>query len=624
VNSKTVQNIGQWLLKGLTVPEGPHGESEDTHAWWKVMCLTGVDYFSTLAYQPGIAFLAAGALSPVATLILVLVTLFAAYPVYSRVAEQSPNGQGSISMLERLFPNWSGKMFVLCLLGFAATDFLITITLSAADGIAHLIRNPFVPPWLHHQVGLTLVLLALLGTIFLKGFKEAIRIAVFLVAIYLVLNTIVLSVAVAAVLKHPEVMTGWKRQLWHQHGSVWSMFGVSVIIFPKLALGLSGFETGVAVMPLISGERIRNAKKLLFTAALIMSVFLIASGFVTTVLIEPVAFQSGGDANGRALAYLAHRYLGSVFGTIYDLSTMAILSFAGASAMAGLLNLVPRYLPRYGMAPDWARASRPLVLVFVLISFLVTLIFDASVDAQGGAYATGVLVLMSSAAIAVTISFWTSRKRWVFLLISVVFAYTTFSNVVQRPEGIKIATVFIGLIIVTSLISRAFRSTELRIREVVLDDASRAFLSDDQDQVIRLVSHRPAVRSVEEYEARLSLARRAHNLGSNEQLLFLEIDAVDCSDFEASLRVTGVCVGRHKILRAVSPAVPNAIAAILIHVRDVTGKVPHIYFKWTEGNPVGQMFHFLAFGEGDVPPVTHEVLRHCIADPHQRPFVHLT
>jgi hypothetical protein len=239
VNSKAVQNIGQWLLQGLTVPEGPHGESQDTHAWWKVMCLTEVDYFSTLGYQPGIAFLAAGALSPVATLILVLVTLFAAYPVYSRVAEQSPNGQGSISMLERLFPNWTGKMFVLCLLGFAATDFLITITLSAADGTAHLIRNPFVPSWLHHQVGLTLVLLGLLGAIFLKGFKEAIGIAVFLVAIYLALNTIVVSVAVAEVLKQPEAMIGWEQRLWHNHGSIWPMLGLSVIIFPKLALDSS-------------------------------------------------------------------------------------------------------------------------------------------------------------------------------------------------------------------------------------------------------------------------------------------------------------------------------------------------------------------------------------------------
>ena len=587
------------------------------------MCLTGVDYFSTLGYQPGIAFLAAGALSPIATLILVLVTLFAAYPVYSRVAEQSPNGQGSISMLERLFPNWTGKVFVLCLLGFAATDFT-TITLSAADGTAHLIRNPLVPQWLHHQEGLTLLLLGLLGAIFLKGFKEAIGIAVFLVAIYLALNLVVVSVAVVEVLKHPQVITGWKQQLWHQHGSVWLMLAVSLILFPKLALGLSGFETGVAVMPLIRGDRIRNTEKLLLTAALIMSVFLIASGFVTTVLIEPAAFQLGGDANGRALAYLAHRYLGSVFGTIYDLSTMAILSFAGASAMAGLLNLVPRYLPRYGMAPDWARASRPLVLVFVAISFLVTLIFHAGVDAQGGAYATGVLVLMSSAAIAVTISVWTSWMRWGFLLISVVFAYTTFSNIVQRPEGIKIATIFIGLIIVSSLISRAFRSTELRIREIVLDDASREFLLRDHDQVIRLISHRPIHRSMEEYESQDALARMAHNLRSNEQLLFLEIHRVDSSDFEASLRVTGICVGRYRILRASSPAVPNAIAAILIHIRDITGRLPHVYFNWTEGNPIGHMFRFLIFGEGDVPPVTHEVLRHSIADPQQRPFVHLT
>ena len=153
---------------------------------------------------------------------------------------------------------------------------------------------------------------------------------------------------------------------------------------------------------------------------------------------------------------------------------------------------------------------------------------------------------------------------------------------------------------------------------------AESFYQQDQDQVVRVISHRPAARSVEEYDARDALARRAHNLSANEQLLFLEIDPIDSSEFEASLRVTGVCVGRHKILRAISPAVPNAIAAILIHIQDVTGKVPHIYFKWTEGNPVGQMFRFLAFGEGDVPPVTHEVLRHCIADPHQRPFVHLT
>jgi hypothetical protein len=622
--TSTLQKAEQWLLQDLQIPHGPHGKFDDTHRWWKAMCLTGVDYFSTLGYQPGIAFLAAGALSPIATLILVLVTLFAAYPVYSKVAEQSANGQGSISMLERLFPSWRGKVFVLCLLGFAATDFIITITLSAADGTAHLIENPFLPPWLHHQMMLTLLLLAVLGAIFFKGFKEAIGLAVVLVAVYLVLNAIVLAVALAEVLKHPHLISGWEQQLWKQHGNIPVMIGVSLILFPKLALGLSGFETGVAVMPLISGDRIRNTKKLLRTAALIMSVFLIASSFVTSILIEPRAFQPGGPANGRALAFLAHRYLGSVFGTVYDLSTIGILSFAGASAMAGLLNLVPRYLPRYGMAPDWARASRPLVLVFTVISFIVTVIFRADVDAQGGAYATGVLVLMSSAAIAVTISIWNRWQRWGFLLASLVFIYTTLSNMVQRPEGIKIAALFIALTIVTSMTSRALRSTELRVCDIQLDATCHAFINDDKDHVIRLIAHRPQNVSEEEYDRLDAIARFAHNLHPDEQLFFLEIERADSSEFEASLQVHGVCLGRHKIFRSSSPSVPNAVAGILIHFRDLTGTLPHAYFKWIEGNPVMNMFRFLFFGEGDVAPVAHEILRKNISDSKQRPFVHVT
>ncbi|MFB9485549.1 amino acid transporter, partial [Streptomyces filamentosus] len=429
--------------------------------WWRVMCLTGVDYFSTLGYQPGIAALAAGLLSPIATIVLVIVTLAGALPVYRRVAEESPHGEGSIAMLSRLLSFWKGKLFVLTLLGFAATDFLITITLSAADASTHLVENPHLESALHDkQVIITMILIALLGAVFLKGFLEAIGVAVALVAIYLGLNAVVVVTGLYQVLTEGHVVTDWTAALTQEHGNVFVMIGVALIVFPKLALGLSGFETGVAVMPHVKGDagdtearptgRIRDTKKLLTTAALIMSVFLICTSFITTVLIPHEEFESGGKANGRALAYLAHEYLGNAFGTVYDVSTIAILWFAGASAMAGLLNLMPRYLPKYGMAPHWARAVRPMVIVFTLVAFLVTWIFDADVDAQGGAYATGVLVLICSAAIAVTIAARKAGQRgWTigFGTISVVFLYTTVVNVIERPDGVKIGACFIAGII---------------------------------------------------------------------------------------------------------------------------------------------------------------------------------
>jgi hypothetical protein len=338
--------FADWLLSDIRIPKGIYSQPDVVHPWWRVMCLTGVDYFSTLGYQPGIAFLAAGLLSPIATLILVLVTLFGALPVYSRVAEASPNGQGSIGMLEKLFPKWSGKSFVLILLGFATTDFIITMTLSAADAAAHFLQNPFTPDVLKSQMAVTLALLALLAGIFLKGFKEAIGVAVILVGVYLALNVVVAAVAIREVMRHSEMIPNWENALFAEHSNPLAMIGISLVLFPKLALGLSGFETGVAVMPLISGEdsaaRIRNTRRLLRTAAVIMSVFLMATSVVTTLLIAPGKFREGGEANGRALAYLAHKYLGDSFGSVYDVSTILILGFAGASAMAGLLNLIPR------------------------------------------------------------------------------------------------------------------------------------------------------------------------------------------------------------------------------------------------------------------------------------------
>ena len=626
--------MNRWFFEGLREPVGAHVRQVHQYPWWQVMCLTGVDYFSTLGYQPGIAFLAAGFLSPIATFILILLTLFGALPIYRLVAENSPNGQGSISMLEELLPRWRGKTFVLCLLGFAATDFVITITLSAADATAHVIGNPFFPEAFHHQMGMTLVLLALLSAVFLKGFKEAIGLAVGIVGVYLVLNIAVIGRALAEVVQHPDYLPRWRDQLFTQHSNPMMMLVAAFLVFPRLALGLSGFETGVAVMPLVKGGmdpegaipgRIENTKKMLSTAAIVMSILLLGSSIVTTLLIPAEAFEKGGAASGRALAYLAHELFGEGFGTVYDLSTISILWFAGASAMAGLLNLVPKYLPRYGMAPEWTKATRPLVLLFTAIMFLITWLFRADVDAQAGAYATGVLVLMTSGAVAVTLLIWKQkpRQRLAFVAITLVFVYTTVTNIIERPDGVKIASWFIVTIIVTSLISRVARSTELRIRGVHTDLAADRFISEAADSPVRIIANRPNTGLPEEYERKLRDAQDSHHLSPGERVLFVEVRPGDVSEFALTLDVKGINVGGHHVLRCVSPAIPNAIAALLLYCRDKTGKIPHAYFGWTEGNPIVYLMKFLAFGEGDTAPVTREVLRQAEPNPLRRPRIHV-
>ena len=616
--------------------DGTSHKAHTPHRWWQVMCLTGVDYFSTLGYQPGIAFVAAGALSPIATLILVSLTLFGALPIYGRVAAESPHGQGSISMLESLLSRWKGKLFVLALLGFAATDFVITITLSAADATEHIIHNPFVEEhfkFLDHPVGVTLLLITILAAVFLKGFKEAIGIAVFLVLVYLLLNLFVIATGIYEIALHPTLLSDWQSSLWYtatgsgvEPRGVLMVLGLSLLVFPKLALGLSGFETGVAVMPLIDSQnRIEKTRKMLRTAALLMSFFLICSSFVTTLLIPAAEFQEGGKAQGRALAFIAHEYLGEMFGTAYDISTILILWFAGASAMAGLLNIVPRYLPRYGMAPDWARATRPLVIVFALICFTITIIFNADVEAQGGAYATGVLVLMSSAAIAVTISAWRREQsaKWAFLIISLVFGYTTITNIVERPDGIKIATFFIFGIVLASFISRAMRTTEIRIEKIQFDETAERFIRELAEGDLRIVTNRREGGEIEEYRFKEHEKRIDNHIPSSDPVLFYEIDVSDASEFTGQIKVSGVDVGGYKILRTHAPAVPNAIAALLLHLRDMTGKIPHVYFGWSEGNPIQYLIRYLLFGEGDTAPVTREILRQAEPDPELRPSVHV-
>jgi len=595
------------------------------------MCLTGVDYFSTLGYQPSIAFLAAGFLSPIATLILVLVTLLGALPAYARVAELSPNGQGSIAVLEERLPRWRGKALVLCLLGFAATAFVITITLSAADAAAHIIENPFALALAPYPVPVTLALIAALGVVFIRGLKEAVWVAVILVAIYIALNLIVIAHGLAFIAAHPEAVTGWRDRLLLQQPNYGMAVLGALLVFPRLALGLSGFETGVAVMPLVHADgetdaarlksRIRNTKKLLALAATIMSVMLVGSSIVTTLLIEPEAFQARGEADGRALAYIAHRDFGDLFGTAYDLVTITILWFAGASAMAGLLNLIPRYLPRYGMAPEWARAERPLILIITAIAFLVTIAFRADVNAQAGAYATGVLVLITSVAFAATIA--TPDARLAFGVVFCVFAYTTLVNIAERPEGLTIAFWFITAMVVTSLVSRVMRSTELRATGMRYDATAEQIVKAATGAPLRITANRPDTGRLEEYDHKLEEARQAHHLPPDAVVVFLEVYPGDVSAFSGELLVWGKTVGGHKVLATSSPAIPNAIAAILLDLRDRTGVSPHAYFGWTEGNPITYLLRFLAFGEGDTAPVAREVLRQAEPNPERRPRIHI-
>jgi hypothetical protein len=592
-----------------------------THPWWKVIWLTGVDYFSTLGYQPGIALLAAGAVAPIATVILVAVTLFGALPVYIQVAKRSYAGQGSIAMLENLLEGWKGKLLVLVLLGFAATDFVITMTLSAADAAKHAIENPFLHPMLgERQILVTLVILTVLAIVFLKGFSEAIGLAAAAALPYLALNLLVLGRGAWEIMAHPGLLAEWHSALAAK-GDFPLLIAGALLVFPKLALGLSGFETGVTVMPLIEGGekdreqtpraggvpmgRIANTTKLLMSAAVIMSGMLVLSSLVTTLLIAPADYREGGKASGRAIAFLAHRYLGPAFGTVYDMSTILILSLAGASAMAGLLHLIPRYLPRFGMAPRWAALSRPLILVLFAIDIIITLIFRASVEAQSGAYATGVLVLILSAAFAATLALWRQRSWGLafymgFLLL--VFAYTLADNCLERPDGLIIGTVFTLLLMLTCGLSRSIRSVEFRIPEGYFTDVESWRIGPElRGKKVQLV---PIAGSSAEAR-RKKRDEIARHYGVHGPFLFLHVNLLDnrsefSSPLEVSLRKEGDdYVG--EVFGAV--AIANAIA----YVSEVIDPIS-IFIGLTRRNLMAQAIRYLLFGEGETGLIVYTIL----------------
>lgn len=650
-------------------PRGTKAAEQHHHyPWWLIMCLCGVDYFSTLGYQPSIAFEGAGTLAPLATLVLVCVTLFGALPIYSHVAGETPDGVGSIGMIERMFRGWGAKIVVLVLIGFAATDFVITKTLSAADAAAHLISNPLyaghVPWWMMGQMTVTMFLLVMLGAMFLKGYGEVVGLATVLVIAFLGLSFLIIAASLWYLFTHPTLLPQWIAEIssghYHLEHAPLSGSGagvaaaIAVLVFPKLALGLSGFETGVLHIHLVRGTeqdphdqaaRIANTRRMLLVAALIMSALLIGSSLVTgtgtlippeELRLEPVK----GKAMDRALAYLAHGesphaispLFGNVFGTIYDISTVLILWFAGASAMGGLLNMVPRYLPRYGMAPEWAGAYSPLVIAFTFINLIVTLAFRADVSAQGGAYATGVLVLMTSACIASLIhelrrkpephhGWALQAQRIGFGLITLVFVYTTIANILERPDGIIIASIFIACVLAISFTSRAWRSDELRLKEFrFADDADRMLWTDivHEGAFRVLVPHRPGSRSLAEKEAEI---RKKHRIPESVPLVFLEVHYGDVSEFQNAPIISARQEGNRFVIVARDVvSVSHTIAQIAMEMSK--GGAPlDVVFGWSKGSSFQLALNYVLFGQGDVPNRVVDLLDKALPDPDRRPTV---
>jgi hypothetical protein len=492
------------------------------------------------------------------------------------------------------------------------------MTLSAADAATHATENPFLHPIVGDQrMLLTLLLLAALAIVFLVGFKEAIELATAVCVPYLILNAVVLVRMLYVAAAQPHLLRHWQNALT-VHGD-WSHVAlVATLLFPRLALGLSGFETGVSVMPLIRGNaddenqpqpegRIRNTRKLLTTAAVIMSVMLLLSSFVTTLLIPPEAYREGGPASGRAIAYLAHQYLGNAFGSVYDFSTILILWFAGASAMAGLLHLIPRYLPRVGMAPQWVAYARPLVLVLFAADVIITLIFRANVDAQGGAYATGVLVLMSSAAVAAAISLIRERRFPLGLYCSavvIVFAYTTLANIYERRDGIIIASFFIFFIMTVSGISRYARATELRVEGYYFCDAESEALWNE------LITKKVNMIPVRSFQPGV-LKSRAQKVKKHYQIegpmAFIHVQLLDNrSEFLSPIEIkVRMDEGRYLIEASQAVAIANAIAFLSELIRP-----SGMFMGLSRQNLMRQSMRYFLLGEGEAGLMVYTILQH--------------
>ncbi len=651
-------------------------------AWPWVLCVVGLDYLSSLAYQPSVAFSVAGILAPVVTLGVVAATLFLVAPLYCYLAGRSPHGSGSTGLLERLVPGWFGKLMVLTLLGFAATDLVFTRTFSAADAAEHLLHSPLTP-WQdalngacdqcgrlagelppevaghahglnNRRVVITLVLLIVgsaVAWVFRRGVTRGlVRMAVVCTVAYLALSGIVIGSGIAYLADHPELVEDWwaavQAGTWKPGvtprpvNDWWPFVLACVVLFPKLALGLSGYELALTSMPLVKGDRtdtpshprgrIRNTRLLLVTAALLMSVLLLASTLVTTVLIPADALAADGRAANRALAYLAHGQplagdvdpaavsplFGPWFGAAYDLAAVTVLTLAGVTVVIGMRHLIPPYLYRLGMDWKWSQRWGVLMYLFVFVKLGVTYAYGADPDAQRGAYLTGVLSVFTFASLAAVIDVWKKRRGWWtplrlspwWVLCLAAFAASTAVVVRAQPGGAKMALWFIGLTLGVSVVTRFFRTTELRFRGFEFADEQSRHLWEDvvtRDYPV-IVPVRPDGPSLAAKEEEI---RKFHRLPPEMPVLFLMAELADPSDFY-HLPLMRVAREDGRVVAHISrcASAPHVIAAAALEVAK-HGVVPEVHFGWSGENPLTANLHFVLFGHGNVPWMVYELIQ---------------
>ena len=655
-------------------------------AWPLVLGLVGLDYFSTLAYQPSIAFEAAGLLAPLATAAVVLLTLLGALPVYAYVAGKSPPGQGSAAMLERLVDGWRGKFLILVLLGFVATNFVFTRTLSTADAAVHILNHPN-PSWQRtlnewaaagvgarpisdnaiwqavwsfwdRQLVTTLILLAvnfLIWPIVWYGFtRRMVQFALALVAGYLLLTAAIIGSGLAYVARHPEIVDGWwasvRAGAWRIDKPTWaggdtrSLVKMCLWLLPKMALGLSGFELSLVVMPVLRGtgaKQVAGARKLLLSSAGIMGALLLGSALVTTLLMLPGSLLPGGAARERALAYLAHGgelapgidprdvnpLFGPEFGAVYDLATVLVLCLAGASVTLGLKSLMPQFLLRFGMELRWAYAIGFIYQLFALINLAVTLVFRASVENQRSAYAVSVLALLTSAAGASALDrrrrggFGNAMLSLPFAAVAVVFAAMGLGIVVYHPGSVLIAGLFIAAIVSTSMMSRAWRAREFRFDGFEFAGGTTRELWDKVRHLEYsvLVPIRPGGRS--DVDAREAVIRKRHRVDDDVPVIFLEVELGDPSDFLQHPLMSIREEPRRYLIRVTRcVSIAHVVVAVGLEFSKV-GEPPEIHFGWSDQTPLAANLKFLLFGEGNVPWLVQDLLRRIELDHGKRPRV---